>query len=166
LPAKIETRWLAGTYNSFYNNRWPILATKKWQVSKPPFKVNLIIKPKWTISVPACQLLLLQIKFIFTHHLGDGEDGYHELQTLFPNLSIYLRHALIFRLLEIPTSSSHLLLSQLPTEENLIYKAAGTATPFKQKPSRWRRLLSKKNNYLMVEGIGGGSPMPPRLCWL
>jgi 4-diphosphocytidyl-2-C-methyl-D-erythritol kinase len=91
---------------------------------------------------------------LFLHITGRREDGYHELQTLFQFID--LCDTLDFSLTRDNNITISPAIEQLPTKENLIYKAAKLLTPFKQNPHTGVDIILKKQ-LPMGGGIGGGS---------
>lgn len=91
---------------------------------------------------------------LFLHITGRREDGYHELQTVFQFID--LCDTLEFTL----TQNNHITISpvieQLPTEDNLIYKAAKLLQPYKQN-SHFGVDITLEKQLPMGGGIGGGS---------
>nr|WP_111638807.1 4-(cytidine 5'-diphospho)-2-C-methyl-D-erythritol kinase [Marinomonas shanghaiensis] len=91
---------------------------------------------------------------LFLHITGRREDGYHELQTLFQFID--LCDTLDFSLTHNNTITISPTIEQLPTEDNLIYKAAKLLTPFKQDSAFGVDIMLTKQ-LPMGGGIGGGS---------
>lgn len=97
---------------------------------------------------------------LFLHITGRREDGYHELQTLFQFID--LCDTLDFSLTHNNQITISPIIEQLPTEENLIYKAAKLLTPFRKKPTLGIDIILTKQ-LPMGGGIGGGSSNAPSI---
>ncbi|NVK75528.1 MAG: 4-(cytidine 5'-diphospho)-2-C-methyl-D-erythritol kinase [Oceanospirillaceae bacterium] len=91
---------------------------------------------------------------LFLHITGQREDGYHELQTLFQFID--LCDTLDFTVTHDNRVTISPIIEQLPTEDNLIYKAANLLTPFKKNPALGVDIVLTKQ-LPMGGGIGGGS---------
>ena len=91
---------------------------------------------------------------LFLHITGRREDGYHELQTLFQFID--LCDTLDFALTRNNQITISPIIAQLPTEDNLVYKAAKILTPYKKDPSFGIDITLTKQ-LPMGGGIGGGS---------
>ena len=91
---------------------------------------------------------------LFLHITGQREDGYHKLQTLFQFID--LCDTLDFSLTKHNNITISPVIEELPTEDNLIYKAAKLLIPFKQ-DSRFGVDIILKKQLPMGGGIGGGS---------
>ena len=91
---------------------------------------------------------------LFLHIIGQREDGYHELQTLFQFID--LCDTLDFALTHNNQITISPTIEQLPTEENLVYKAAKLLTPYK-KASSFGIDITLTKQLPMGGGIGGGS---------
>lgn len=91
---------------------------------------------------------------LFLHIIGQREDGYHELQTLFQFID--LCDTLDFALTHNNQITISPTIEQLPTEENLVYKAAKLLTPYK-KVSSFGIDITLTKQLPMGGGIGGGS---------
>ncbi|WP_440053877.1 4-(cytidine 5'-diphospho)-2-C-methyl-D-erythritol kinase [Pseudoalteromonas sp. T1lg65] len=101
---------------------------------------------KLTLTAPAKLNLFLHIN-------GRRSDGYHELETLFTLLDF--GDELSFEL----TTEQEITLcgdtANIPTEDNLIYRAAKLLTPHKK--SAHGVIIHIKKNLPMGGGVGGGS---------
>jgi 4-diphosphocytidyl-2-C-methyl-D-erythritol kinase len=91
---------------------------------------------------------------LFLHITGRREDGYHELQTLFQFID--LCDTLDFSLTRNNQVTITPVIEHLPTEDNLIYKAAKLLTPFKKDSTFGANIILTKQ-LPMGGGIGGGS---------
>lgn len=91
---------------------------------------------------------------LFLHIIGQREDGYHELQTLFQFID--LCDTLNFSLTHNNSITLSPLIKQLPTQDNLIYKAAQLLQPFKSNPTFGIDIFLEKK-LPIGGGIGGGS---------
>ncbi|WOD06447.1 4-(cytidine 5'-diphospho)-2-C-methyl-D-erythritol kinase [Marinomonas sp. GJ51-6] len=91
---------------------------------------------------------------LFLHITGRREDGYHELQTVFQFID--LCDTLEFSLTQNNRITISPEIEGLPTEENLIYKAAKLLAPFK-KDKTFGVDIRLEKQLPMGGGIGGGS---------
>ena len=91
---------------------------------------------------------------LFLHIIGQREDGYHELQTLFQFID--LCDTLDFSLTKNNCITISPEIKHLPARDNLVYKAAKLLIPFKSNPAFGVDILLKKQ-LPMGGGIGGGS---------
>ena len=91
---------------------------------------------------------------LFLHITGRREDGYHELQTVFQFID--LCDTLEFSLTQNNRITISPEIEGLPTEENLIHKAAKLLTPFK-KDKTFGVDIRLEKQLPMGGGIGGGS---------
>ncbi|MBJ7538285.1 4-(cytidine 5'-diphospho)-2-C-methyl-D-erythritol kinase [Marinomonas transparens] len=91
---------------------------------------------------------------LFLHITGQRQDGYHELQTLFQFID--LCDTLHFSLNEESDVTISPEIKDLPTQENLVYKAAKLLEPFRKKTTYGVAIRLEKQ-LPMGGGIGGGS---------
>lgn len=91
---------------------------------------------------------------LFLHIIGQREDGYHELQTLFQFID--LCDTLDFSLTQNNRITISPEIEHLPTRDNLVYKAAELLIPFKSDPAFGVDIFLEKQ-LPMGGGIGGGS---------